>query len=287
MSTAFPFLFPFSLKQDIHRHIEDLIHLVGAGSPGWLPVDDSDERHHQRGAHDRVDRCKRAENGDVRRVAAQLLTELTQCGGFKRSVVVVQDASGEGDLPGMLPHRFRPSDEDQAVTDESGKDSSQTISGRGNGRGRLLEARADDIERRQAGHLPTLAAPPRYDGGMTATTEIVPDAATNADVLAVTDAAAAKIAQLAAREERAAILRVRVLAGGCSGFTYELGFEDTPAENDFVIDAGSATVLIDPRSAPIVQGSTLEFVNTLMEGGLKVLNPQATHECACGQSFSL
>ena len=113
------------------------------------------------------------------------------------------------------------------------------------------------------------------------------ETSTDTAVLAVTEAAATKIAQLAARDQRAAILRVRVLAGGCSGFTYELDFADAPEETDHVIDAGAATVLVDPRSAPIVQGSTLEFVNSLMEGGLKVLNPQAVHECACGQSFSI
>lgn len=105
--------------------------------------------------------------------------------------------------------------------------------------------------------------------------------------LAVTEAAAAKVAQLAAKDARPAVLRVRVLAGGCSGFTYDLAFAEEPAADDIVIEQGEATVLVDPASAPILEGSTLEFVNSLMEGGLKVLNPQAVHECACGQSFSI
>jgi iron-sulfur cluster insertion protein len=109
------------------------------------------------------------------------------------------------------------------------------------------------------------------------------------DVLSVTDKAATRIAALAHKEGRPEpILRVRVTAGGCSGFTYELSFADRPADDDVVIEAaGGVRVLVDPISAPIVTGSTLEFNDALLGGGLKMLNPQATHECACGESFSI
>jgi iron-sulfur cluster assembly protein len=110
-----------------------------------------------------------------------------------------------------------------------------------------------------------------------------------ATVITVTDKAAGKIRQLAERQGRAEpILRVRVVAGGCSGFSYELSFDDGPAEDDHVVaGAGGVRVLVDPRSAPIVEGSTLEFNDALLGGGLKMLNPRATHECACGDSFSI
>ena len=110
-----------------------------------------------------------------------------------------------------------------------------------------------------------------------------------ADVLAVTEAAAEKVRGLAAKEGRAdASLRVRVLAGGCSGFTYELSFADAPAADDHVIEGpGGVRVLVDPTSAPIVRGSTLDFDRALFGGGLRVRNPQAVHECACGDSFSI
>ena len=109
------------------------------------------------------------------------------------------------------------------------------------------------------------------------------------EVISITDKAAQRIAALALKEGRALpVLRVRVTAGGCSGFTYELSFEDTPAEDDAVIEAaGGVRVLVDPKSAPIVRGSTLEFNDALLGGGLKMINPQATHECACGDSFSI
>jgi iron-sulfur cluster assembly protein len=107
--------------------------------------------------------------------------------------------------------------------------------------------------------------------------------------LTVTDAAARKIAQLAAKEGRAQpVLRLRVVAGGCSGFSYELGFDDAVAADDHVIaGADGVRVLVDPRSAPIIEGSTLELDPSLLGGGLKVKNPRATHECACGDSFAI
>jgi len=107
-------------------------------------------------------------------------------------------------------------------------------------------------------------------------------------VITVTDKAAGKIRQLAVKEGAEPVLRVRVIAGGCSGFSYDLGFADAPTTDDHVIEAADGVrVVVDPRSAPIVQGSTLEFVDAMLGGGLKMLNPNAVHECACGDSFSV
>lgn len=109
-----------------------------------------------------------------------------------------------------------------------------------------------------------------------------------ATVIIVTEKAAWKVAALAEREGRpGASLRVRVVAGGCSGFSYDLLFEDGPAEGDQVIEKDGVRVLVDPKSAPIVQGSTLDFNDALLGGGLKIYNPQAVHECACGDSFAI
>ncbi len=113
--------------------------------------------------------------------------------------------------------------------------------------------------------------------------------ATQGDALAVSHAAARKIRALATNEGRAdAILRVRVTAGGCSGFSYELSFQETEASDDLVVEAAEGIrVVVDPRSVPIVRGSTLDFDDALLGGGLKMRNPQAVHECACGESFSI
>jgi len=104
----------------------------------------------------------------------------------------------------------------------------------------------------------------------------------------VTEQAALKAIQLARREGHAeAYLRLRVLAGGCSGFSYKLSFEEGPANDDLVVEGHGLRLLIDPKSVPIVAGSTLEFSDALLGGGFKVNNPQAVHECACGESFSI
>lgn len=110
-----------------------------------------------------------------------------------------------------------------------------------------------------------------------------------ATVISVTDRAARKVRQLADKEGRSdPILRVRVVAGGCSGYSYELSFAEAPAETDQVVQAAEGVrVVVDPKSTPILEGSALDFDEALLGGGLKMLNPNARHECACGESFSL
>jgi iron-sulfur cluster assembly accessory protein len=106
--------------------------------------------------------------------------------------------------------------------------------------------------------------------------------------IAVTPRAAEKAIELGRREGFAdPHLRLRVTAGGCSGFSYRLSFERDPAEGDAVIEAHGLRVLIDDKSLPIVAGSTLEFSDAMLGGGFKVNNPHAVHECACGESFSI
>lgn len=114
------------------------------------------------------------------------------------------------------------------------------------------------------------------------------DATRTSEIVAVTDKAAAHVRRIAEREGRPqAYLRLRVTAGGCSGFSYKLSIEDQAAERDNVLEAHGLRVLIDPATAPIVQGSTLDFNDAMLGGGLKVINPRAQHECACGESFSI
>jgi len=105
----------------------------------------------------------------------------------------------------------------------------------------------------------------------------------------VTERAAVKARELATKEGHAsdACLRVRVVAGGCSGFSYKLSFEDAPAAADVIVERSGMRVLVDPASVPILTGSTLEFSDAMLGGGFKVNNPQAVSECSCGESFSI
>ncbi len=114
------------------------------------------------------------------------------------------------------------------------------------------------------------------------------EATRTSDVISISEKAAAHVLRVAEREGRPdAYLRLRVTAGGCSGFSYNLSIEETRAEDDLVVEGHGVRVLVDPRSVPIVEGSTLDFSDALLGGGLKVRNPNAVHECACGESFSV
>ncbi len=112
---------------------------------------------------------------------------------------------------------------------------------------------------------------------------------TEVPVLSVTRRAAEKAISLAKREgyEEDPHLRVRVVAGGCSGFSTRLSFEREAAPDDLVIEAHGLNVLVDPKSIPIMAGSTLEYSDAMLGGGFRVENPRAVHECACGESFSI
>jgi iron-sulfur cluster assembly accessory protein len=108
------------------------------------------------------------------------------------------------------------------------------------------------------------------------------------DVLLVTEKAANRVRSLAEREGRPeALFRLRVVAGGCSGFSYQMSLEDGPALEDVVVEGHGLRVLVDPRSVPLVRGSTLDFNDAMLMGGLRVINPNATSECSCGDSFSV
>ena len=111
---------------------------------------------------------------------------------------------------------------------------------------------------------------------------------TETPVLTITEAAATRVRAVAAREGKPdAFLRIRIVAGGCDGFEYEMGLEDASAETDQILEEYGLRVLVDPRSAPILKGSILEYHDLMLGGGLKVVNPQATHECTCGKSFAI
>lgn len=81
-------------------------------------------------------------------------------------------------------------------------------------------------------------------------------------------------------------LRVGVLGGGCSGFQYNLSFEERPAPDDLVFEQGGVTIFVEQASRPHLQGMTLDYVTGLHGAGFKFLNPNATRTCGCGSSFA-
>ena len=81
-------------------------------------------------------------------------------------------------------------------------------------------------------------------------------------------------------------LRISISGGGCSGFQYGMRLEEIKAEDDVELAMGGVTLLIDPFSAPMLDGVTVDFVDSLNGSGFKFENPNATASCACGSSFS-
>jgi iron-sulfur cluster assembly protein/iron-sulfur cluster insertion protein len=106
-------------------------------------------------------------------------------------------------------------------------------------------------------------------------------------VITLTDRATAKVGELIAAEGNAELaLRVAVRPGGCSGFSYEMFFDSDIAEDDLLSTFGDVRVAVDPASATLIQGATLDYKDGLQDAGFSINNPNATKSCGCGQSFS-
>ena len=108
-------------------------------------------------------------------------------------------------------------------------------------------------------------------------------------LISLTPVAAAKIKELLAEEPDAdtLVLRVAIQGGGCSGFQYGLGFDAGAAEGDLEFELEGVPVVVDPFSAPYLQGTTIDFLNTISETGFKIDNPNAVSSCGCGHSFQV
>ena len=105
-------------------------------------------------------------------------------------------------------------------------------------------------------------------------------------VVSLTDAAATKLRELTAEETNPAIgLRVYVYSGGCSGFKYGMMLEDAPTAEDNVLEANGIKVYVDKPSIDLLQGSQIDYVDTLIGAGFTVNNPNAVAACGCGSSF--
>ncbi|OHC92739.1 MAG: hypothetical protein A3J87_02110, partial [Sideroxydans sp. RIFOXYB12_FULL_59_6] len=86
--------------------------------------------------------------------------------------------------------------------------------------------------------------------------------------------------------EPVAGLRIAISGGGCSGFQYGMSLEEAKNEDDVVVEVGAVTLLVDPLSAPLLDGVTVDYVESLTGSGFKFENPNASASCACGSSFS-
>ena len=104
-------------------------------------------------------------------------------------------------------------------------------------------------------------------------------------MITITESAATKIKQLMPEGDVEYGLRMRVVGGGCSGFQYQMGLEETPAANDKTYTSNGVKVFIDLKSALYLAGVEVDYLDGLMQSGFKITNPNAKTTCGCGQSF--
>ena len=105
-------------------------------------------------------------------------------------------------------------------------------------------------------------------------------------MITLTEAAAAKVEELLKEEGASELaLRVAVKSGGCSGYSYDMYFDGDISADDITTSYGGVKVVVDPASAPLLEGASLDYKNGLNEAGFAITNPNAQRSCGCGKSF--
>jgi iron-sulfur cluster insertion protein len=105
--------------------------------------------------------------------------------------------------------------------------------------------------------------------------------------LFLTDVAVEKVKEVITREGvKAGGLRIAIVGGGCSGFQYNLSLDESPREDDEVIEQNGVKLFLDPISQQYVYGTVIDYVSGLHGAGFKFVNPNANRTCGCGSSFS-
>jgi iron-sulfur cluster assembly accessory protein len=105
--------------------------------------------------------------------------------------------------------------------------------------------------------------------------------------ISLTHNAAKRVAWIAGRQKKPAILRLAVDGGGCAGFTYKFELADEPEADDEVAEMEGVRLVVDPISLDLVRGSAVDFVEDLGGAAFRVTNPNAQSGCGCGSSFSV
>ena len=100
-------------------------------------------------------------------------------------------------------------------------------------------------------------------------------------------AAAARVAWIAQRQNKPAMLRLSVEGGGCAGFQYRFGLADAAEEGDTQVATDGVSLVVDEMSLDLVRGSVVDFVESLGGAAFQVRNPNAASGCGCGTSFSV
>ena len=109
----------------------------------------------------------------------------------------------------------------------------------------------------------------------------------NEKLLCLTESASQKIKELIKRESAGSLLRVKIVGGGCNGLSYKMDFTNLSKLGDILVESFDVKLIIDPKTALYIKGTTLNYSNDLVGGGFQFNNPNAKASCSCGESFSL
>ena len=109
----------------------------------------------------------------------------------------------------------------------------------------------------------------------------------NEKLLCLTESASQKIKELIKRESAGSLLRVKIVGGGCNGLSYKMDFTNLSKLGDILVESFDVKLIIDPKTALYIKGTTLSYSNDLVGGGFQFNNPNAKASCSCGESFSL
>lgn len=105
--------------------------------------------------------------------------------------------------------------------------------------------------------------------------------------MTLSPSAAARVATIAAKQGKPAILRLSVEGGGCSGFQYKFGLADAPEGDDLVVETDGVALVVDAVSLDLVAGAEVDYVESLGGAAFRVTNPNAASGCGCGSSFAI
>jgi iron-sulfur cluster insertion protein len=103
----------------------------------------------------------------------------------------------------------------------------------------------------------------------------------------LTPSAAKRVATIAEKQGKPAILRLAVEGGGCAGFQYKFGLADAPETDDTIAERDGVRLVVDSMSLDLIRGSAVDYVESLGGAAFRVTNPMAASGCGCGTSFSI
>ena len=107
-------------------------------------------------------------------------------------------------------------------------------------------------------------------------------------MITLTDKAVEKVRHLQKQDAKEGyVLRLRVVGGGCAGYSYSMDFEEGPAEGDAAFEDHGVKIVVDPKSLPMLDNTTVDWADGLTGAGFTLQNPNAKGSCGCGHSFTV